>query len=63
MLLYIEDQKREKEPQVFEESTRLLLSRLPSTLRFLHPSRCRNQDTQYVFVCHTVTVREASRSP
>ena len=62
MLLYIEDQKREKETQNPEPFT-LLLSRMPSNLRFLHPSRWRNQGTQYVFVRHRVAVREALRTP
>ena len=62
MLMYIEDQKREKSHKI-SSGSRLLLSRPPSTLRFLHPRSLRRQDTQYEYVYRTVTVREASRTP
>ena len=61
MLLFIEDQKREKEPQYFEQFKTAVVE-LPSTLRFLQPSRWKNQGTQYVCVRHTVAVREVSRN-
>ena len=62
MLLYMEDQKHGKDHKI-PSGLRLLLSRLPSTLRFLHPRLWRKQDTHYVFVYRTVIVREASRTP
>ena len=45
---------------MISNSPKLLLSRLPSTLRFLPFSSWKNQGTRYVLVRHTVAVRVAS---
>ena len=63
MLLYVEDQKQEKEAQ-FKISIRskVLLFRLPPTQHLLPPIICNKQGTQYVLVRHAITVRKVSRS-
>ena len=39
-----------------DNASKLLLSRMPSTLRFLHRCSWKNQGTHYVLVRHTVTL-------
>ena len=58
MLLYVEDQKREKQPQDFE-GPKLLLSRLPPTPRLLPSSSWKNQGTS---MCWCVTHSQCARS-
>ena len=55
MLVYIEDQKQGKESQDFDGS-KLMYSRPPSTLRFLHPSLWRAHS-----MCSCVTPSQCAR--
>ena len=62
VLLYIEDQKREKEPQDFERF-KIAVVQAAVNSAFLAPEALEKQDTQYVFVYRRVIVREDLRTP
>ena len=61
MLLYLQDEKREKEAQDLNRFKTAVVQAAVNSA-FTAPEKWKNKGAQYVLVCHAIAVSEVSRT-